>query len=363
MGLLITYGLLSVLFSFLCSILEAALLSVTPAFVNIKMQEGKAYAQQLEALKADIDKPLISILTINTIANTVGALLVGSQAEIVFGGGDNNMVFIVSVIMTISILLFSEIIPKTIGATYWKELAKFTTKALQILIFPLRWTGILWMLLFTTRLIGKEEVHGSSVFSREDFEAMADIAEEEGVFEENESAIIKNLIGFKETPVNEIMTPRSVMIIADKNQTIKDFYDENPELRFSRIPLYDEDLDDIDSYFLKDDLYDAIIQGNGASNLKSIERDLLLTKREESVSALFEKLIANKEHIALVFDEYGSVSGLVTQEDAIETLLGLEIMDETDHHEDMQQLAKKQHKEREEDSDFTDTSEAKSDQD
>jgi len=347
MGLLITYGLLSIIFSFLCSILEASLLSITSAFVTISKQEEKSFANQLEKLKGDVDKPLIAILTINTIANTVGALLVGVQAENTFGDG-SNMVFAVSVIMTLSILLLSEIIPKTIGATYWKQLANFTTKALTVFVFILKWTGLLWLLLLTTRLIGKEEVHGSSVFSREDFHVMTEIAEEEGVFEENESAIIKNIINFKETPVKEIMTPRSVMIIADKHQSIREFYDDNPVLRFSRIPIYNENLDDIDSYFLKDDLYDAIIKGEGKATLASIERDILRTNREDSVASLFKSLIDNKEHIALVHDEYGSISGLVTQEDAIETLLGFEIMDESDHHEDMQQLAKEQHKERKE---------------
>jgi len=349
MTLLILYGLLAVFISFLCSILEAALLSVTPAFVNIKLQEGSKYAKKLEQLKEDIDRPLIAILTLNTIAHTAGALLVGVQAEKEFGSG-NNMVLIISVILTILILLVSEIIPKTIGATYWKELAKFTTNTLQGFIFIVKWTGILWLLLFTTRLIGKEEVHGSSVFSREDFHAMTEIAEEEGVFEEKESNVIKNIISFKNTPVKEIMTPRSVMVTADEQQTIKEFFDENPELRFSRIPIYEEDPDNIKSYFLKDRLYEAIIRGNGGKPLKSIQREMLTTNREESVADLFEKLIESKEHIALVYDEYGSVSGIVTQEDAIETLLGLEILDESDKHADMQDLAKKQHEKREEDS-------------
>jgi len=350
MVLLILYGALSVFTSFLCSILEEALLSVTTSFVTIKQLEGYKWADELEKLKEDIDRPLIAVLTLNTVANTAGALLVGVQAEKVFGSG-NNMVFAVSFIMTILILLVSEIIPKTIGATYWKELAKFTTKMMRIFIFPLKWTGILWLLLFTTRLIGKEEVHGRSVFSREEFHAMTEIAEEEGVFEENESNIIKNIISFKETLVNDIMTPRSVMQIADENQSIKEFHDENLELRFSRIPLFNESPDDINSYFLKDKLYEAIIKGNGDKPLSSLKRNLLTTHRDESVAHLFEKLIENKEHIALVFDEYGSVSGLVTQEDAIETLLGLEIMDESDSHEDMQDLAKKLHQEREDETD------------
>ena len=346
MTLLIVYGLTSVFISFLCSVLEAVLLSITPTFVNIQQQEGKNFANQLEILKEDIDKPLITILTLNTIAHTVGAILVGVEAEKAFGSG-NNMLGIVSAIMTFFILVISEIIPKTIGATYWKELANFTTKTLYILMFPLKWTGILWTLQLATKIIGKEEIHGSSVFSREDFHAMTEIAEEEGVFEEQESNIIKNIISFKDIPVNDIMTPRSVMLTANEEQTIKEFYNEHPELRFSRIPLFKHEPDNITSYFLKDKLYDAIIRGKGDKALKSIKRDILTSNRDESVADLFEKLIENKEHIALVFDEYGSVSGIVTQEDAIETLLGLEIMDESDRHADMQDLAKKQHKERE----------------
>jgi len=349
MTLLIVYGLTSVFISFLCSVLEAVLLSITPTYVNIQQQEGENFANQLEELKEDIDKPLITILTLNTIAHTVGAILVGVEAEKVFGSG-NNMLGIISAIMTFFILVVSEIIPKTIGATYWKELAKFTTKTLLLLMFPLKWTGILWILQLTTKVIGKEEIHGSSVFSREDFHVMTEIAEEEGVFEEQESNVIKNIINFKETPVKDIMTPRSVMLTANEDQTIKEFYDENPIIRFSRIPLYKDEPDNITSYFLKDKLFDAIINGNGEKTLKSIKRDILSSKRDESVADLFEKLIENKEHIALVYDEYGSVSGIVTQEDAIETLLGLEIMDESDRHADMQDLAKKQHKKREDDS-------------
>ena len=175
MTLLIFYASISIFFSFLCSILEAVFLSVTPTFINIKKKEGKAFAKSLEELKKDVDKPLIAILTLNTVAHTVGAILVGVQSEQAFGSGD-NIVGIVSAIMTILILVVSEIIPKTIGATYWKQLANFTSKTLKILIFPLKWTGIIWILQITTKLIGKN--HHGSVLSREDFSAMTDIAEE-----------------------------------------------------------------------------------------------------------------------------------------------------------------------------------------
>lgn len=153
MTLLLLYAFISIFFSFLCSILEAVFLSVTPTFINLKKKEGKAYASTLEELKNDVDKPLIAILTLNTIAHTVGAILVGVQAEKVFGNGDNS-IMIVSAIMTFLILVLSEIIPKTIGATYWKKLVNFTSKALLVLIFPLKYTGILWVLQLTTKLIG-----------------------------------------------------------------------------------------------------------------------------------------------------------------------------------------------------------------
>ncbi len=342
MTLLIIFATLSIFFSFLCSILEAVLLSVTPTFINVKKQEGKAFATQLEELKKDVDKPLIAILTLNTVAHTVGAILVGVQAEQLpykvdlFG---MNMVGIVSAIMTILILVVSEIIPKTIGATHWKKLAGFSTSVLSMLIFVFKWTGVLWVLQLFTRIFGKGG-HGS-VLSREDFTAMADIAEQEGVFQESESKVIKNLLNFKEVLVRDIMTPRTVLKTANEEQTIQEFFDENPMLRFSRIPIYAEQSDNITGYFLKDQLLEAIIKGNGAQPLKNIKRSILVTKRSLPIPNLFEQLIDQREHIALVVDEYGSVSGLVTQEDMIETLLGLEIMDESDNIEDLQLLARK----------------------
>ncbi len=339
MSLLLFYGFISIFFSFACSILEAVLLSITPTFINIKKKEGKAYATSLEALKKDVDKPLIAILTLNTIAHTVGAILVGVEAEKVFGNGDNS-ILIVSAIMTLLILVASEIIPKTIGATYWKQLANFTDKALHVLIFPLKWTGLLWVLQLTTKLIGRKG-HHESVLSREDFHVMADIAQEEGVFLESESKIIKNLLTFKDVQAKDIMTPRTVMKTASENMTIQAFYDNNPKLKFSRIPIYGNSTDDISDYFLKDNLLEAIIKGNGKNTLKSIKRELIVTTRNLPIPELFEKLIAQREHIALVVDEYGTVSGLVTQEDVIETLLGLEIMDESDNVADLQMLARK----------------------
>lgn len=344
MTLLIIYAVLSIFFSFLCSILEAVLLCVTPTFINVKKKEGKAYATTLENLKKDVDKPLIAILTLNTIAHTVGAILVGVQAEQLpykFEILGVNMVGIVSAIMTILILVVSEIIPKTIGATFWKQLANFTSKALLILIAPLKYTGILWVLQLTTKLIGGKGHHGS-VLSREDFSAMADIAEEEGVFEESESKVIRNLLNFKAIPAKSIMTPRSVMKIAAEDTNIGEFFEENKKnLRFSRIPVFKENPDHIDGYVLKDEVYKAVAEDKHSQKLGDLKRKIFVVDRNMPVPTLFEKLVEEKEHMALVVDEYGSVSGVVTMEDVIETLLGLEIMDESDTDANMQELARK----------------------
>ncbi|KGL61838.1 CNNM domain-containing protein [Polaribacter sp. Hel1_85] len=353
MTLLIIFATISIFFSFLCSILEAVLLSITPTFINLKKSEGHHFASKLEILKKDVDKPLIAILTINTIAHTVGAILVGVQAKVAYAEmygtevktilgikiTEDVMVGVVSTIMTILILVASEIIPKTIGATYWKQLAKFTSAALKVMIFPLKWTGILWLLQLTTKLIGGKG-HGS-ILSREGFLVMTEMAEKDGVFQKNESKVIRNLLGFKEIKVKDVMTPRTVLKTADEKQTIKSFYDSHKTLRFSRIPVFAENPDNISGYFLKDNLLEAIINGKGGESLATIKRDIIITNRNLSIPDLFDNLIKEKEHIALVVDEYGSVSGLVSQEDVIETLLGLEIMDESDSVADLQAHARK----------------------
>ncbi len=338
MSLLIFYGVVSISFSFICSILEAVLLSVTPTFISVKIKEGKTYAITLKKLKDNIDQPLIAILTVNTIAHTVGAILVGVQAEKTYGSG-NNAVGIVSAIMTMLILILSEIIPKSIGANYWKKLSKFASIAIVTLMFPLKFTGLLWLLEFTTRIIGKNK-HSTNV-SREDFHVMADIAQEEGVFQESESKVIKNIIDFKKIVVKDIMTPRTVIKTAPQQMKIREFYDKNHKLKFSRIPIFNESPDNISGYFLKDELFESIIDGKGDEELGSISREIFVTNREMPIKTLFDKLIEKQEHIALVVDEFGSVSGIVSQEDIIETLLGFEIVDESDGHEDLQVLARK----------------------
>jgi len=354
MGLLIFYALISIFFSFLCSVLEAVLLSINPTFINVKKKEGKAYALILEELKRDVDKPLIAILTLNTIAHTVGAILVGVQAKVAYAElygstqrtafgvtfTEDLMVGIVSTIMTVLILVASEIIPKTIGATYWRNLSNFTAKTLNIMVLALKYTGLLWFLQLFTKLVGGK-AHEGSVFSREDFTAMTEVAQEEGVFEKSESTIIKNLLRFDEVLVKDVMTPRAVMKIASEKTTIGEFFKANPKMRFSRIPVHGDKLDHIDGFVLKDNILEEMVKDNGNIPLSEIKREILVTERNTPIPKLFDTLVKKREHVALVVDEYGSVSGLVTMEDVIETLLGLEIMDESDSVADLQELARK----------------------
>jgi CBS domain containing-hemolysin-like protein len=342
MTLLIVYAVLSIAFSFLCSILEAALLSFTPSFIKMKKHEGKAYASNLAKLKKDIDKPLIAILTVNTVAHTVGAILVGVEAEKlpykidVFGV---NIVGIVSTIMTLLILVISEIIPKTIGATYWKKLGSFTSIGLNLMIFPLRYTGILWVLTQVTKLIGKS-AHVSSM-SREEFIALTNAAEQEGVFEDNEGAVIKNLLVFKSIFAKDVMTPFPVVEMEEESVTLEAFHSNHKNLRFSRIPVYKEKSHNITGFVLKDDILEEIVEEKGKKTLSDIRRDISVVEAQKPIPELFNTFIQQRNHIALVVDEFGNTIGVVTMEDIIETLLGLEIMDESDAIEDMQLAARK----------------------
>jgi len=342
MTLLIVFAVLAIFFSFLCSILEAALLSFTPTYLKMKVQEGKRFAPTLTRLKKDIDQPLIALLTVNTIAHTVGAILVGVEAEKLPYKVDVlgvNIVGIVSALMTLLILIISEIIPKTIGATYWKRLGPFTAITLKAMIIPLKYTGVLWLLTLTTKLIGKS-AHVSTM-SREEFMVITDTAEQEGVFERNESAIIKNLLFFKSVMAKDVMTPFPVVVMEDETTTLDNFHENHKNLPFSRIPVYKDKTHNITGFVLKDDILEEIVEEQGSKMLSDIRRDIFVVEAQKPIPELFEIFIKQRGHIALVVDEFGNTIGIVTMEDIIETLLGQEIMDESDAIEDMQLAARK----------------------
>lgn len=332
-SLLIAFFLVSVVFSFLCSMWEAALLSITPAYAEIKNQEGSAMGKHLAEFKANIDRPLAAILTLNTIAHTVGAIGVGAQASLIWGDANPLITgLLVPVIVTLAILLLSEIIPKTLGATYWKELAGFTVSSLRLVIFLL--APLVWLCQKLTGLL-KRDTEGS-IFSRSDFMALAEIGAREGVIEEHESDMIANLMRFETVQVNDIMTPRTVVVAAPQELLIEDFVNSQESLRFSRLPTYqNESKDDITGYVLKDDLLAAMLNDQGTQAISSLRREIMVVGEGFPLLELFNRLVERKEHIALVVDEFGGMAGIVTMEDVIETLLGREILDESDCEADM----------------------------
>lgn len=338
MELLIFYAFISIFFSFLCSILEAAFLSITPSYIQMKSREGKSYAKTLTHYKQDVDRPLIAILTINTVAHTVGAILVGVQADKIYGGG-GNMVGIISALMTLAILILSEIIPKTIGATHWKSLGNFTATTLNIFVFPLKYTGILWLMMLTTKLIGKS-AHVSTM-SKEEFMAITDVAEEEGLFDGKETTVIKNMLVFEKVKAKDIMTPFSVAVTEDENTTIEQFYMTHKNLKFSRIPVYNKKSNNITGFILKDDVLEAMLNQKAMEPLSHLKMEIPIISEDTPIPELFDKFIQKRTHLSAVVDQYGNTIGLVTMEDIIETLLGLEIMDESDNIEDMQLMARK----------------------
>ena len=333
MTLLVFYLFLAIGVSFLCSILEAVLLSVTPAHIAVLNEHGAKSGKLLRRLKRDIDRPLSAILSLNTIAHTFGAAGVGAQALVVFG---NAWVTLTSALVTLAILVFSEIIPKTLGATYWKQLAGFTAHACRVLIV------LMWPLValskFITRLLARRG-HGPSV-SREEFRALAQVGTREGVFEEEESNIFLNLIRFSAIRVQDIMTPRVVVVKFQQETTLGELMERSEELVFSRYPVYGENDEDIRGYVLKGDIMIELARGNPDKRLADLVRDVLFVPEFISLRVLFSQLLAEQEHFAVVVDEYGGLSGVVTMEDVLETLLGIEIVDESDAIEDLRKAAR-----------------------
>ncbi len=349
MTLLIGFFLLSILFSFLCSIWEAVLLSVTPSFIKRKEKEGSTSGKMLAALKKDIDIPLSVIVTLITIAYTVGAIGVGSQAGKLYGAQIMNLLgleityeSIVAAVMTLAILFLSEIIPKTIGANNWKGLAGFTATSLNMLMIVLK--PFVWLSNLLTRILKKDKK--KSVFSKQDFAAMAEVVSESGGITEEDHELIRNVLQFDDLTVKDVMTPRTVMVMAEESQTLRNYYESNQPMRFSRIPLYEVNRDHVTGLLLKDDLLQKLVEGKGEEPLSSIRREPILVPESTPLRRVFETLNERREHLAMVIDEYGGLLGLVTLEDVFETLFGLEILDETDSVSDLQKFARQKWEER-----------------
>ena len=333
MILLLTYLFIALFVSFICSIMEAVLLSTSQSFLIVKHDLGKPWAKNFISLKSDINKPLSAILSLNTVAHTVGAAGVGAQAVIVFGEAAFG---IVSAILTLLILVITEIIPKTIGARFWRRLAgisSYTIRGMIILTYPL-----VLMTVAITRVFTKGGLEQTG--SREEVSALASIGFNEGMFHEKEYKIIHNLVRLKDVRVSEIMTPRVVVTTADENLLLKDFLQDVKFLNFSRIPVYSGEVENITGYVFRQTVFEKLAEDQFQLKLKDIKRDIVIVPETQVLLNAWEILLEKREHIALVVDEYGGTDGIVTMEDIIETLLGLEIIDEKDTIVDMQKYAR-----------------------
>jgi CBS domain containing-hemolysin-like protein len=339
MLLLITYVLIALIFSFLCSISEAVILSVTMAHIALLEQEEKPSGPLLRKLKEEIDKPLAAILILNTTAHTVGAVGAGAQAAIVFG---NAYVGIASGVLTFLILVFSEIIPKTLGAHYWRDLAPVTAYGLKFLI----WT--LYPFVKLSKKLTGSLAHEPNLigFSRSEFSAIAEISSQEGQLSKQESEILKNLLRLRETRVEDAMTPRTVVFSLSENISVEEYFHKYDHIRFSRIPVYADDKEQVNGFVLRSDMLLAQARGNTENTLKTYCREIPVLLDSMSLAQAFDEFLQQRSQIMLIVDEYGGMEGILTLEDFLETLLGLEIVDEGDKTEDMQKLARSQGKRR-----------------
>ena len=334
MLLLVTYLLIAIGVSFLCSILEAVLLSVTPAFVESQLQQQPRRAQALREVRADLDESISSILILNTFAHTMGAAGVGAQAVKVFGPRWETLV---AFLLTLAILYLSEIIPKTLGATYWKRLALPLASVIKVLVkllYPMVWISARLTSLFTSG-------DRTTAVSREELAALTKLGERHGALGQQESLLLQNILQLRQTRTEQILTPRTVVFALDASLTVSDALAQLKDVPFTRLPVYESDLDTVVGVVLRRRIYEANREGAGDKPLADYVTPLLRVSEELPVLRLLDVFIKRREHLFLVEDEYGQTAGIVTLEDAMETLLGREIMDESDTIEDMQELAKR----------------------
>ena len=334
MGLLLFYVALALGVSFICSIMEAVLLSISASYVAQMEQERPALGARLKRFKDNLDRPLAAILSLNTIAHTVGAAGAGAQAASIFG---DAYIGVISAVLTFLILVVSEIIPKTLGAAYWRQLTPAVARSLEvttILMWPLvKMAELLTRLM--TRNRPKKSVH------RDEFIALSELGAKEGIFHKYESRVLQNLFYLRDIRTKDIMTPRTVVYALPEDMSAEQVIAESGRLYFSRIPVFGADLDDIKGFVLKSEVLQAA-QEKPETMLKEMCRPIVVVRDKLTLHDLFEQMMNESTHIALVVDEYGGTEGVVTMEDFIETLLGLEIVDEVDKVEDMQEIARRQ---------------------
>lgn len=334
MTLLLIYVGIALGVSFLCSIAEAVLLSVSTAYTTLLEKQGRPAGARLKELKENIDRPLAAILTLNTIAHTVGAAGAGAQATVVFGSG---MLGVFSAVLTFLILVFSEIIPKTLGAYYWRQLAPPMAHLLHWMV-RLLYPFVMLSNGLTQLIAGGKSPHGPS---REEFAVMAQVVESQGELDDQESRILHNLLELRNMRVRDVMTPRPVIFSLPQQMTVEECFEEHAAQPFSRIPVYADNQEDITGFVLRSDLVSARGTGDLRRTLAHYRRPLPALLGAINLLRALEAMVEERVHMLLVVDEYGGVDGVVTMEDIFEALLGVEIVDEKDRTVDLQKLARR----------------------
>ncbi|RTE85882.1 MULTISPECIES: CNNM domain-containing protein [Gammaproteobacteria] len=326
MFLLIVFAFIAIGVSFLCSILEAALLSITPSYVAKLKEERPRLHKKLGVLKSNIDRPLAAILTLNTVAHTAGAAGVGAQVGVVFGDG---YLAAASAIMTILILVLSEIVPKTIGAKFWRQLAPLLPGILNFMIVSLK--PFIWMSDKITQRIGGEE----NIDVRSEIKALATLGHEQKAIDTDERRVISNILDLHTIRVRDVMTPRTVCQAVEPDETVSDFLQRVKAMPYSRFPVIDKD--EVPHGFI---LRNEALEAQSDCEIKDLARQVEVVMETIDIEQVMTRLLEQKQHMALVFDEHGSWLGLVTLEDIIETILGQPIMDETDTIPSLRRYAK-----------------------
>ena len=337
MSLLVAYFLLAIGVSFLCSLLEAVILSLTHSQIGMLVKTNPKQGKMLQKLKDDINRPLAAILTLNTISHTLGAAGMGAQVLYLYGSG---AVAIASAVLTFCILVFSEILPKTIGAYFCRSLAipsAYLIRFLMVIAFPFVWLS---------NTLSKSISSKEDKVSREEIAAMAEMGEDEGSIDEQESDIIENLFRLKEIQIEDILTPRSVIYAFEDTQTVGKIMDSTEDIIFSRIPVFNDNIDNIIGMVYKDNLLETMADDYFEKTMSELIEPVEQVYEKESVETVLNKFIKNRSHMFIVKDEFGGTTGIVTLEDCIETLLGVEIMDESDEVADMRKLAKDQQRQK-----------------
>jgi len=333
---LLAYIIIALGFSFLCSVWEAVMLSVPVSHIELLVDQGSRAGSIMQGLRQNVERPISAILTLNTIAHTVGAAGAGAEATAIFG---SEFFGIISAVLTLLILVFSEIIPKTIGAVYAKQLTAFTAHSLRILLFV--FAPAVFTFEFVTRLLRPSEE--APTVTRSELQVMARISAQEGGIQERENRIVSNLLQLADFQVETIMTPRTVVLMFQQKMTVGEVINKHKVIPYSRIPIFDESADNIKGYVLRHEIYKRVAADEHDVTLESIAREIHVVPETNTVAQVLDEFILKQDHIFVVIDEYGGTAGLITLEDTVETLLGIEILDESDRVADLRQLARRRY--------------------